>query len=67
MIVFSFEINEAISVPIHFIDGRCAEVLVDGKVIGYFGEIHPKILKKFRVKMPVSLLEIGLERVFEKL
>ena len=67
MIGVEFEVKEASSVPIHFIDGRCAEVLVDSKVIGYFGEIHPKILKKFRIKMPVSLLEISLEEVFRRL
>ena len=67
MVGVKFEIKESENVPGHFIDGRCADVLLDGKVIGVFGEIHPKILKNFKIKMPVALLEIGLEEVFLKL
>ncbi len=37
------------------------------KLIGYLGEIHPKILKNWKIKMPVSLFEINLEETFRKL
>jgi len=67
MVGVKLEVKEANKVPLHFIDGRCAEVLLDGVVIGYFGEIHPKILKNFRIRMPVALLEISLEGIFRKL
>jgi len=67
MIGVKLEIKEATNLPLHFINGRCAEVLLGGVVVGHFGEIHPKILKNFRVKMPVALLEISLEGIFEKL
>ncbi|OGJ12440.1 phenylalanine--tRNA ligase subunit beta [Candidatus Pacearchaeota archaeon RBG_19FT_COMBO_34_9] len=40
---------------------------VGEKVIGFLGEIHPKILKNWKIKMPVALLEINLEEVFRKL
>jgi len=49
------------------IDGRDAEIILDNKAIGAFGEIHPKILKNWKVKMPVALLELDLEEVFKKL
>ncbi len=67
MIGVKLGIKEATDLPLHFINGRCAEVLLGGVVVGHFGEIHPKILKNFRIKMPVALLEISLEGIFEKL
>lgn len=36
-------------------------------IIGFIGEIHPKILKNWRIKMPVALFEIELEEIFERL
>ncbi len=53
--------------PLHFIDGRVAEIKINEKRIGFIGEIHPKILKNWRIRMPVALFEINLEEVFEKL
>ena len=50
-----------------FIEGRVAEVALNNKPAGFIGEIHPKILKNWRIKMPVTLLEIDLEGVFEEL
>lgn len=49
------------------VDGRTAGIFVNGKKIGYFGEMHPETLKKFNIKMPISLIEISLEKVFEKI
>jgi len=53
--------------PTPFISGRVAEILLENKEIGEIGEIHPKILKNWKIKMPVALLEISLEDVFRKL
>ncbi|MDA3836961.1 MAG: phenylalanine--tRNA ligase subunit beta [Nanoarchaeota archaeon] len=50
----------------HFIDGRSADILLDEKPIGTIGEIHPKILNNWRIKMPVALLEIDLTEIFNK-
>ena len=35
--------------------------------IGFIGEIHPKILKNWKLKMPVALFEINLEEIYNKL
>ena len=43
-----------------FIEGRCGEIKVDGKSVGFFGEIHPKILNNFSIDEPVSAFEINL-------
>ena len=63
------EINlkETNEFPNYFIDGRNAEIIFEDKKIGFIGEIHPKILKNWRIKMPVALFEISLEEIFEKL
>ncbi len=65
MLKIKFEISNPESLPNHFIDGRVGEIKFSGKIIGYFGEIHPKILKNFKIKMPVSVLEICLDGVLE--
>jgi len=52
--------------PNHFIEGRVASIILDEKEIGFIGEIHPKILKNWKLKMPVSLFELNLEEIFKK-
>ncbi len=59
-----FEIKETENEPNHFIKGRVAEIYFDGNSIGFMGEIHPKILKNWKIKMPVTILEICLEKIF---
>ena len=64
MVGINFELKEANNFPQHFIDGRIAEIILEGKSIGFLGEIHPKILKNWKIKMPVALFEINIEEVF---
>ncbi len=59
------EIKEPSEFPLHFIEGRVAEILINNKKAGFIGEIHPKILKNWKLKMPVSIFEINLESIFE--
>lgn len=61
-----FELKEQEKSDVYFVEGRGADILVDDVKIGEIGEIHPKILRNWKIKMPVSLLEIDLEKVFEK-
>ena len=44
-----------------YFEGRQAEVVLDGKVIGSFGIVHPTVLDKFEVPAVCSLLEINIE------
>ncbi len=67
MININLEFKEPETFPMHFIDGRVAEIILDNSIIGYIGEIHPKILKNWKIKMPVALFELDLEGVFGKL
>jgi len=52
--------------PNWFIDGRIAEIYIKEKLVGYIGEIHPKILKNWKIKMPVVLFEIDIEEIFDQ-
>ncbi|MEK6888666.1 MAG: phenylalanine--tRNA ligase subunit beta [Nanoarchaeota archaeon] len=45
------------------IEGRTAEISINGEKTGFIGEVHPSTLKDFGVKMPVSLLEINIDEI----
>ncbi len=44
-----------------FITGRCAEIIVNGKKAGVFGEIHPQVLENWGVTVPAVACEIELD------
>ncbi len=67
MIDIKLEFKEPETCPTHFIEARTAEIILDNELIGYIGEIHPKILRNWKIKMPVALFEINLEEVFNRL
>jgi phenylalanyl-tRNA synthetase beta chain len=59
MLEVEYEIKDGSHVG--YIDGRCGEVIVNGKSIGYIGEVNPRVLKNWKIKMPSVALEIELE------
>lgn len=61
------DLKEIENPPSHLIDGRVASIIINDKQIGVIGEVHPKILKNWKIKMPVALLEINLNEIFKKL
>jgi len=65
MIDKKINFKESSEFPMHFIEGRVAEILINNKKAGFIGEIHPKILKNCKLKMPVAIFEINLESIFE--
>jgi phenylalanyl-tRNA synthetase beta chain len=46
-----------------FIDGRCSEIMLDKKNIGFLGEIHPEVLISFEIEEPVTAFEIDLSKI----
>jgi len=44
-----------------FVDGRVAELLVNGKKIGIVGDLHPEVILGFELEHPISTFEIDLE------
>lgn len=45
-----------------FLDGRRADIVVDGEKIGVFGEIHPEAIAAFGMDHPIAAIEIRLDR-----
>jgi phenylalanyl-tRNA synthetase beta chain len=43
-----------------FIDGRVGKIIYSEREIGIIGEIHPEVLERFGINMPVSAFEITL-------
>lgn len=46
-----------------FIEGRCAAITVDGKRVGFLGEVHPEVLGNLGIEEPVLAMEIDLGKV----
>jgi phenylalanyl-tRNA synthetase beta chain len=53
----------AAGAPNWFHPGRSGTIALGPKQIGWFGELHPKILSAFDLKMPVSAFELNLDLV----
>lgn len=54
----TYQVNKEISV-MH--PGRTADILLDGKVIGFFGQIHPTITKQYDLAMETFFAEVDFE------
>jgi phenylalanyl-tRNA synthetase beta chain len=65
MLDVKLKIEDCDETPEHFIEGRVASVILDGKGIGFIGEVHPKVLGNFKLKMPVALFEIELDGILK--
>lgn len=48
-----------------FISGRVGRISLNNTDIAYLGEIHPIVLGKFELEMPVSVLELNLSELFK--
>jgi len=44
-----------------FIDGRAAEVVIDGASVGVIGEVHPRVLVEHDLELPVAAFEFRLD------
>ncbi len=66
MIDISVSFREPEESPHYFIPGRVSEIILNNDRVGFIGEIHPKIINNWKLKMPVALFEIKLERIFEE-
>ncbi len=50
-----------------FIPGRRADIIVDGKKAGVFGEINPDVIRAFELDAPICAMEIDLRCVQARL
>ena len=67
MLDLEFKFEEPKEFPHWFVDGRTAEIKINDKIIGFIGEVHPRTLKEWKIRMPIVILEISLEEIFEEL
>jgi len=44
-----------------FIDGRAADVVIDGESVGVIGEVHPRVLVEHDLELPVAAFEFRLD------
>lgn len=45
-----------------FINGRTAQIIVNDKIVGLFGEVAPEVLNNFEITSPIVVFEIRLPR-----
>ena len=50
----------------HFHPGRSARVVMDGRRVGQFGQIHPKVAAERKLKQDVFVAEFDLERLYQQ-
>ena len=43
------------------IKGRCGDIIVDGKKIGFVGEVDPAVLQNWGLENPVAVFEMVIE------
>jgi phenylalanyl-tRNA synthetase beta chain len=46
--------------------GRCAQVLLDGKVVGHVGELHPRWVQAYGLTQAPQVFELELEALLQK-
>ncbi len=49
-----------------FVPGRGASVIVDGEVIGIFGELAPKVITDFGINHPILMFELNIDGFVSK-
>ena len=47
------------------VSGRCGSISLDGKNIGFIGEMHPALLELFGITDPISLGEIDISALLQ--
>jgi phenylalanyl-tRNA synthetase beta chain len=59
----SFDVELATPATEHptFIDGRTADVVIDGESVGVIGEVHPEVLVERDLEVPVAAFEFRLD------
>jgi phenylalanyl-tRNA synthetase beta chain len=46
-----------------FIEGRVGEVVINEEKVGIIGEIHPRVLERWKLENPVSAFEINFDKI----
>ncbi len=45
--------------------GRCAKVFVNNELVGYFGDVHPLVLKNYEIGVSALFAELNFDKIVE--
>lgn len=48
-----------------FLEGRAGQIVVSGKSLGIIGEVHPEVLERWQIAVPVAAFDVNLSRLIE--
>jgi phenylalanyl-tRNA synthetase beta chain len=48
-----------------FLEGRGGKILVNGDTMGVIGEVHPEVLERWQIGVPVVAFDLNLSRLLE--
>lgn len=48
-----------------FLEGRAGRIVVAGKPLGVIGEVHPEVLERWQIAVPVVAFEVNLSQLAE--
>ncbi|OQW35178.1 MAG: hypothetical protein A4E19_16520 [Nitrospira sp. SG-bin1] len=48
-----------------FLEGRVGRILVEGKPVGIIGEVHPEVLERWQIAMPVVAFDVNLSKLVQ--
>ena len=49
-----------------FLEGRAGRIVVDGKPVGVIGEVHPEVLERWQIAVPVVAFDVNLSLLIEQ-
>jgi phenylalanyl-tRNA synthetase beta chain len=47
-----------------FLEGRAGQIIVAGQPVGVIGELHPEVLERWQIAMPVVAFDLNLSQLF---
>ena len=48
-----------------FLEGRAGKIAVGGETLGVIGEVHPEVLERWQIGVPVVAFDVNLSRLLE--
>jgi phenylalanyl-tRNA synthetase beta chain len=65
-LLHAFEISTLRFEPTeHYHPGRSAQAVADGKIVARFGQVHPNLTAKLKIKQDIYLAEISLHQLLQ--
>jgi phenylalanyl-tRNA synthetase beta chain len=63
---FVVEVDAKLQAPEFLHKGQWAAVKMEGQAIGFIGVLHPKILDENKIRVPVTVFEVELDRMLKR-